>query len=299
LKKTILFVCVLFSINFASAFNVASYNIRNFGNPPWDGDTDLAELTRVLNSFEFDLLSVVEIYDKEKFEDYIHDNFPQYEVSIGNCGGGNGQKLGFIYNKNRLLLMETYDDLRTTEYYSDVYYCDSGSRPVTVGMFHDAILGQNFTAMVVHFKSGGGSNNLKKRYIQYDKLNDIMSELRAEGHENFIVSGDFNTTEYTKHGEPYRIFMDLVHSNDLADMADLVECTSYWWGGVNDGLQYPSLLDHVLVSNEFMIDNFSDFDVKVKAHCEQTQCLPTKEWQLGNTFEGVSDHCPLVVEFAE
>ena len=110
--------------------------------------------------------------------------------------------------------------------------------------------------------------------------------------------GDFNSTEYIFKGKNHNKFKMHVHKMGMQDLAADLPCTAYWWGGLDDKKQYPSMLDHMLVSEEFLSKN-SVVQAKpmpkatTTTHCKQLSCNATWEGGLGTSFDSVSDHCPL------
>jgi endonuclease/exonuclease/phosphatase family metal-dependent hydrolase len=291
--KTILLLSLL-SLNVYAGLKLATYNIRNFDyDPRYDIRTNKGHLKKILSEVNADLMAVQEIIQDRVFIQFIEKNFPDYGVVISECGGQNDQKLGFIYNKTRLSLTNVSEDLRlSTSREAQAPKCFVGSRPAIVATFHDKKDNTNFVAMTLHLKSGGHPQSIKKRFYQIDTLASIVRELKSKGHQNFILMGDFNTTEYIQKDQEYTKFLSKFEDLEMQDLSMKVKCTSYWFGGVDDKKQYPSILDHIIVS-KFL----KNPKVEVAGHCKQTKCAVTQEDQLGISFEEVSDHCPLTATF--
>ena len=106
--------------------------------------------------------------------------------------------------------------------------------------------------------------------------------------------GDFNSTEYNLKGKHHELFKNSVKSMELIDTTAKLKCSSYWWGGQQDFKQYPSILDHILVSKP-LLQNRS-YTSETMGHCKALNCQVTFEDSMGISFDEVSDHCPLVTE---
>jgi exonuclease III len=272
---------------------IASYNIRNFKVSLTDkggSTTRKSELFRLLKSTRSDIIAVQEIVDDQGFKKFVRDYMPKYRVVLSECGGFAGQKLGFIYNSHLYSLEDFYEDSRLSIRSSS---CKRGLRPAAIAHFRKKKTRLKFAAIAVHLKAGGGQRNADQRYAQYKQITKIIRELKTDGVKHYAVMGDFNTTDYLKRNHNYDRFVEFVMQNKLIDFAEDLECTSYWWGGIDDGLMHGTVLDHVLIS-ESLYDSFDYSTTEVKAHCQKTSCESLPESELGTSFKSVSDHCPVV-----
>jgi endonuclease/exonuclease/phosphatase family metal-dependent hydrolase len=266
----------------------ASYNIRNFDHDPRSGvETNKVELAKILRTFDFDLLAIQEVVAKDTFESFFSDNFPKLNYKLSDCGGRGHQKLGFIYNPERLKLISFIEEPRIAVN-SD---CHSGIRPGVFGIFETKSK-IKIVAVSLHLKAGGMQENDDMRYTQIMVLHDILKEYRTQGYKNFVIMGDLNTTDYIKKAKNYARFVEFVKVNDLVDSAEAMACTAYWSGGVSDGKEHSSILDHVLVSNK-LLGKAKKPKIFVHSHCEQVACAATPAINLGESYRGVSDHCPV------
>ena len=119
-----------------------------------------------------------------------------------------------------------------------------------------------------------------------------MLELKAKtGVADFYVAGDFNTTEYLSRGSDYAALNTAVKSMGMTDLASNLKCSAYYWGGTDDGIETPSLLDHVLVTPGLV--KVKSPTAKASTHCEKVSCREVPIKELGISYESVSDHCPL------
>ena len=270
---------------------LATYNIRNYKKSSHNKfNTDKSELVRVIKSTNADLIAVQEIVDDYDFKDFVRKYLPSFRVVLSKCGGFGNQKLGFIYNSKVYKLLDFREDHSLSEKESS---CNKGLRPAAVGVFSKKGSRLKIAAIAVHLKAGGGQNNADTRYKQLKKLSKILSSLRNDNFKNIVVMGDFNSTDYLTGNHNYERFVEFTLKNNLVDFAEDLDCTAYWWGGIDDGLNYGSVLDHVLIS-ESLYDNFNTSKSEVKAHCQKSRCRANDDDSLGRSFTEVSDHCPVV-----
>ncbi len=295
------FVFILLSSQAFASLRFGAYNIRNYGsittNP--QQQTDRYLLANILAELNYDFFSVEEINDKADFTNLIHSYFPQYEVVLSKCGGSHAQHLGFVYNKNKFRLIFEHEELAlTVTRPNQVPACKGGSRPAMMGQFIELSTGQKFLAIALHLKAGGTQSSIDKRYFQFQTLSNLLQSYNGQ-YGPYVIMGDLNTTEYNKgeHNYYHQLFKQFVYGHGLTDLSEKIGCTSYWWGGVDDGYEYPSLLDHVLMSNDLVNTFGRDYDSYTTAHCYVAGCYPATKQFLGSTYSGVSDHCPILTEF--
>ncbi len=293
--RVLCLICFLFliSTNKSFAISFGTYNIRNYNyDERLKTKTNNMALVQMIDDLSVDLLAVQEIVEKDLFEEFITGYFPNYRVALSDCGGQHRQHLGFVYNPRKLNLVEFYDDMRV-----GLGGCYDNSRPAAVGYFqvidfNSPLYGEYIVALSVHLKSGGKNKSYKKRERQYMAISEIIDENKEQGFENFLVLGDFNTTDYVLNNSNTRTFLDFVHMNAFDDLSQGVGCTSYWWGGVDDGLEYSSHLDHMLISQE-MKRSLEITQQSAHGHCDINLCEASSKYDLGQSFLELSDHCPL------
>jgi endonuclease/exonuclease/phosphatase family metal-dependent hydrolase len=304
MRNLLLLALFILSIPAWAGLKIASYNIRNFdydqrANIPTDKNF-LYDTIRQINP---DFMAVQEIRETEKFEQFIKLRFNNsYGIALTDCGGAHGQKLGFVYDKTKFSILSFKDDLRTSFPNKQAQRgCNEGSRPLAVGKFLVKATGETMIAISLHLKSGGRPKSIQKRFKQLGILGKVVAEHKAQGFENFVIMGDFNSTEYIFKGKNHNKFKMHVTKMGMQDLAADLPCTAYWWGGLDDRKQHPSMLDHMLVSDKFL-NNASVTQAKTKArattttHCKELSCKVTWEGDLGTSFDSVSDHCPLQSE---
>jgi exonuclease III len=282
---------LLTSLSLHAAMTIGAYNIRNF-----DYDirsqvpTNKSELSTILKSLKADVLSVEEINNVPEFEKFIPAKMPGYETAISRCGGAHGQKLGFIYNTATVSLLSFSEDLITSNPGS-TGSCDAGSRPLAIGLFQIKSTKQKFYGITAHLKSGSDPEAMGTRMKQYEILKKFIINLKAtSGVQDLYLAGDLNTTEYTSRGADYKALTKLVSDLGMIDLAANAGCSAYWWGGTEDGIESPSLLDHVIVTPGLRKVPSA---AKVHGHCQKVSCRAATLEQLGTSYGGVSDHCPM------
>jgi endonuclease/exonuclease/phosphatase family metal-dependent hydrolase len=295
MKSTLFLLALLFTLSTFAEGRIAAYNIRNF-----DYDeraripTNKGYLKTIISKLKADFIAVQEIREDQVFKGFIQKHFPKMETVLSTCGGAHGQKLGFVYNSDKYELLKFEEDLRVSNPF-DLRRptCHGGSRPLAIGTFLNKKTAEEFIAIAVHLKSGGSSSSIKKRFKQLAILKTVVKELNAKGSKKITILGDFNTTQYNNRGQEYKKFKSLVNEMGMHDASENIQCSSYWYGGRRDGKQYPSLLDHVLVSKSFSSKKPKN---KLYGHCARLKCQITGDSNMGVSYDEVSDHCPQVTE---
>lgn len=298
MRFLVLLLLIVLSSSALAKLKVASYNIRNFDYDERSRvSTNKDHLFTTINQMSPDFMAVQEINRAQIFTRFIEKYFgKKYGVVLSKCGGAHGQKLGFVYNKTKFKLIGFKEDLRTSNPgQQHMQACNNGSRPLAIGKFMILDSREEMIAISVHLKSGGRPKSIAKRFQQLNIMNKVVQEYRATGIKNFIIAGDFNSTEYIFKGTNYNKFNFAVEKMGLVDLAKDVKCTSYWWGGIQDKMQHPSILDHMLVSPG-LIEDKKLAKARPTAHCQKLSCQVTYEDSLGTSFDEVSDHCPIAAE---
>ena len=78
----------------------------------------------------------------------------------------------------------------------------------------------------------------------------------------------------------------------MIDLASDLKCSAYWWGGSDDNIEDPTLLDHVIVTPGLRTNSNK---AVASGHCQKVSCRQSSVTDLGISYESVSDHCPLTV----
>ncbi len=288
----ILMTLLSFSSN---ALVIGAYNIRNFDYDERSKiHTNKPELSKILTNLRADLLSIEEIHNTAEWDKFVQKNLPGYDTEVSRCGGAHGQRLGFLYNKSTIELLSFKEDLSISEP-GTPGACDAGSRPLAIGLFRVKATGQKFYGMTAHLKSGSEGSSLQKRTKQLQILKSIINQLKTKtGIKDFYFAGDLNSTEFLNRGSDYQLLSTITKELGMVLVTSKLKCSAYYWGGTDDGIETPSLLDHVALTPGLMKKNP---EVKIHGHCEKVSCRQVPIRELGISYESVSDHCPVTVDF--
>jgi endonuclease/exonuclease/phosphatase family metal-dependent hydrolase len=274
-----------------ASITLGTYNIRNFDyDERYRISTNKIELSSIIKKLNVDVLGIQEINNTQEFEKFVASKLPDHGTELSRCGGAHGQKLGFVYNKSKVELLSFNEDLTVTNPGGEGT-CDSGSRPLAIALFQIKATKQRFYAITVHLKSGSNASSLAKRNAQFKIIQNLVNELKAKtGVKDFFMSGDFNTTGYLAQEADFENLNKIVKELNMVSLTSEIKCSAYWWGGVDDGIELPSLLDHVIVSPGLMK---ARHPTMVSGHCQTVSCKEAPIRQLGTSYAEVSDHCPI------
>jgi endonuclease/exonuclease/phosphatase family metal-dependent hydrolase len=291
--KTLLSLALILSAFSVQALTIGAYNIRNFDyDQRYKITTDKDQLTVILKGLSVDVLSVEEINNTAEWERFVASRLPGYHTEVSRCGGAHGQRLGFLYNTAKVELLSFNEDLSISEPGTEGI-CDAGSRPLAIALFKIKATGQKFYGMTAHLKSGSESSSAEKRSKQFQILKNIINELKTKtGVKDFYFAGDMNTTEFISRGQDYNVFNQLVKELGMVNLSANLKCSAYYWGGTNDGIETPSLLDHVVVTPG-LLKLKGNVSAKLHGHCQKVECREVPIKELGISYESVSDHCPI------
>lgn len=292
MKRLLSLLFITASLSAQAAITVGTYNIRNFDyDQRYRIRTNKPELAKILSGLKADVLSVEEINNTAEFESFVSTQLPGYDTELSRCGGAHGQRLGFVFNTNTVELLSFNEDLSISNP-GGPDQCDQGSRPLAIGLFRIKATGQKFYGMAAHLKSGSQGDSVQKRIRQFEIIKNTINELKSKtGVKDYFFAGDLNTTEYITRGQDYKILTKFVKDLGMVDLADALPCSAYWWGGSDDGMETPSLLDHLVVTPGLMKN--TNARAQVGGHCQKVSCREVKIQELGVSYEGVSDHCPV------
>lgn len=285
MKKIAIFIfCWIVQAN--AEIKIATFNIQNFRA----SKTDQYLLKNVLDDHRADIWVVQEIVDSRGLSSFIRRNLPDYTVELSRCGGGGDQKLGFIYNTKKLRL----DKLEIDRRFASMSGVDCGSlRPAVIGDFYHQEDRQTYTVVAFHLKAGGGNRNYRRRWKQYDLMQELVGSLKSQKRSNIVLAGDLNTTGYVLGDADYKQFSKMLRAIDGKSSAEDLECTSYWTGeDRHDDIEEPSILDHIVVTGSLKNRIKS---VELGSHCKKVACRRASSYELGDTYYKVSDHCPIGV----
>jgi endonuclease/exonuclease/phosphatase family metal-dependent hydrolase len=278
-----LIILAIFAQVSSYALSISSYNIRNFdANSAYS--TDLEVLLKQIKEVNSEISVFQEIVDTQGFRELIRRNFKNKRILISSCGGFAKQKLALVYDTRKYSFVKSSEDTS----FSKEVNCNRGVRPLFKVQLKSKETRKNFWALLVHLKAGA-----TKRDIEFRKKQILLLSKTLKNMKRYIILGDFNTTKINTNEGKY--FSDFINSHNLVSSSDTVRCSSFWSGGLRDGLYYPSKLDHILVSKDLnnLYDNafFTTY-----SHCKKVSCRVSTAAELGDTYTNVSDHCPIKLE---
>lgn len=289
--KFLLTWALLLSTLSAQAFTIGAYNIRNFDyDERYRISTNKPELAKMILNLGVDVLSIEEIGNTARWDEFVIKSLPGYDTEVSRCGGDHGQHLGFLYNKNTVEMLSFNEDLSASNP-GGPGTCDSGSRPLAIALFQIKATKQRFFGITAHLKSGNDGSSLNKRRMQYDIIKNIINDLKSKtGVKDFYFAGDLNTTEYLNKGADFAQLNGVVKELGMMNLTDRIGCSAYWWGGTDDGIENPTILDHVVATPGLIKTQPRPY---VYGHCAKVSCRAASVRDLGISYEGVSDHCPI------
>jgi hypothetical protein len=290
--RTILFLLLMTSLSAQASITIGAYNIRNFDyDERYRIRTDKVALSSILTDLKFDVLSVEEIANTQEFENFVANNLPGYDTELTRCGGRGGHRLGFVFNKAKVELLSFNEDLSVTNPGGEIG-CEISSRPLAIGLFRIKATGQKFYGITAHLKAGSNANAIEKRHLQLDIIKELVIELKYKtGVKDYFIAGDLNTTMYYDNGPDAIALKKLAKSTSMKVLTDSLKCSAYWWGGTDDGIETPSLLDHIIVTPSLI--KTRAVTPKASGHCQKVNCREASQNDLGISYKGVSDHCPV------
>ena len=286
LMKALKFLSLLLVSKSVFAISISTYNIRNFdSNSPFSTDVD--NLVEIIKSLDSEIMVFQEIVDTAGFKNLITRNTKFQKVTFSSCGGFGRQKLALTYDTRKYRFLKLIEDTG----FSKSISCNKGVRPLLKVKLRSIQDKTDFWVLIAHFKAGASSRDVAFRKKQFSLLTKTISNL-----ENYIILGDLNTTRIDSSVGDY--YFEFVEKNSLLSSANSIQCTSYWSGGISDGLFYPSKLDHILVSTKLK-SIYGSHKFSTHSHCKKVKCSVSNARELGSSFENVSDHCPIKLDLTK
>ncbi len=284
---------------------LVTWNMRNFplDERPQTDDlgysrrTNICDFEKALGGLDADLYGLQEVNDIRRFQPILKracgKRMMQVRFSPG--GGRFGQHLAIAWDDAVLELIGEPMEISGL-------VLEPGMRPAFAGYLRSRrVDGVDFTLVVVHLEAG--PDNFGERRRQNRALASWIERWIDEiGDPDVIVLGDFNTTgspRGDREGELQSVDA-ILGGVGLERLHNALGCTSYWeGGGGRDGVQQPSLLDHVFVGG-FGVGAVA-VPLQAWLHCARWECseLVSRPGEEDGTFWDVSDHCPLTFELRD
>jgi endonuclease/exonuclease/phosphatase family metal-dependent hydrolase len=271
-----------------AGFSVSTYNIRNFNKDPGAGTTNVAELTKIIQSVKSDVMGFEEVVNVAAFKSLMQTALPGYLFEISACGGGGKQHLAIAYNPKTFKFINTAEDATFSGSTSNS--CGSLRPMFMVNLEHKATK-TFYLFSANHLKAGGDANAFNQRWNQYKKL---LAFAEASSELNLIMLGDFNTTGYNIKNEDYTKFEEFLTNAKLRTMSENLGCTSYWEGELGGAEHQSSILDHIILQEK---NAAAVQEINLGSHCAKSACKPSTPADLGVSYQSVSDHCPVQIIF--
>ena len=284
---------------------VVTWNVRNFplDERPQADDlgysrrTNICDIEKALGGLDADLYGLQEVNDIRRFQPILKracgKRMMQVRFSPG--GGRFGQHLAIAWDDAVLELIGEPMEISGL-------VLDPGMRPAFAGYLRSRrVDGIDFTLIVVHLESGPQAFADRRR--QNRALATWIDNWVAEiGDPDVIVVGDFNNAGSPRGGLTGELqSMDaILGRTGLHRLENETGCSQYWEGrGDRDGVQVPSLLDHVFLRG-FGPDAVVQ-PLRAWLHCARWECseFVSRVGEEDGTFWDVSDHCPLTFEIRD
>lgn len=258
---------------------------RHHEGPPVRGH-DLSAIRSILREQSPDLVTFQEVLEPKALAEVFRD----YEWKWTRHGGRGKQYIAFGQRKDGPLSCRPLPDLEKLSAGKSVRpglraRCSYPGRP-------------DFEIIVVHLKAGAKGHDLRKD--QWDIIFKTLKKTRTPT----VVVGDLNFAgalegQGPKDDQAERVFF----SKRARSKAQLLEsqlslpCTAYWEGDDRrDGLLESSVLDGI------WLRGFGEDPApksRVLGACQRKKCkrIPGGRGRKAAAMAGLSDHCPLVVDF--
>ncbi len=286
---------------------LATWNIRWFPDGKKSGkgkntpnSLDIAWLTCTLAWLNVDVIAVQEIMNKPAANKQLKviakglnaELGGDWQVSTQSCGYKNAQRIGFLWDANRVMLSETgslwHFNARAT---SSDNPCEGGRRrPGHYARVQVSGGGVDFHLISVHLKSGASEYDQDSRRTALSRIPDAVAQL-FQNDSDIIILGDFNTMGHGGAGSAKSEIVEL--QNTLGAQTPpwrhvQVEpaCTEYYQGK-------GGWLDHVMATSA--MTEIADRTARVTGYCAVAGCSRLPRNRMPRAYHELSDHCPIVV----
>jgi len=284
---------------------IATWNMRNFpiDERPQTDDlgysrrANICDVETALAGLDADILGLQEVDDTRRFPPILRRACTGRTMRVVfSAGGGRfGQHLAIAWDNDTLELAMEPVEITAVAF-------EDGMRPGFAAYLRSrSANGIDFTLIVVHLESGPQAFADRRR--QNRALATWIDNWVAEiGDPDVIVVGDFNNAGSPRGGLTGELqSMDAILGRaGLHRLENETGCSQYWEGrGDRDGVQVPSLLDHVFLRG-FGPDAVVQ-PLQAWLHCARWECseFVSRVGEEDGTFWDVSDHCPLTFEIRD
>ncbi len=250
-----------FNIGTDSNLDIITWNIERF---PKQGEITVEHLLEIIDSMDVDIIAMQEIWGSGASNSFDNlknklDGWDGYRKSSG---------LAYLY-KIEIVINDIYEINDLNEIIRTPYLLSINWN------------GQDINIINNHFKAFGGSDNEQQRKTASEKIENYINNYW--GDENIIVLGDLNDD---LNDDGVNVFQGFINDSTNYKFVDMeIAYGSYTNFSKPD---YPSHLDHILITNE-LFDEFKNPGSKVETiHIED---YFDGGWNEYDNF--VSDHLPV------
>jgi endonuclease/exonuclease/phosphatase family metal-dependent hydrolase len=220
----------------------------------------------------------------------------RWKLELEKCGKPEDGHVGLLWNASRVKAR----DLRESNEPLVGRPCDLDWRPALVGYF-EFPGGFDAHIAVIHAVAGESRNRVEQRESAFRSLEKLQrAALRSRADTDLIVLGDFNTSGCEDECEPTRPSswevdrlreLLLQTKPPLRLVPPTIPCTEYHG-------DTPYLLDHFAVSSSTR-ELTQDARAVVDGYCTESKCSSEYDQDERDIYDDLSDHCPVVLEFAD
>lgn len=284
----------------AGRLRLGTWNLRNFplderaGDPAlgFASQTNICDLEDALEGLDADILGFAEIRDARRFPPILRRAAGErrYQVVLSRHGGRWGQRLAIAWDDRVLEAVGRPVEIREVA-------VDDDLRPALAQRLRSRREPpRELTVLQLHLKSR--PSGFQVRMEQHRAVVEWVRRWSEDAAgQILVVMGDANTTGAEGGSTELELAgVDRLYEGvGLRRLANATGCTEYWEGGGEpDGVQLPSLLDHVWVrglGGELP-------PARSWLHCAREGCGPlaSRPGAEDATFWDVSDHCPVTAD---
>jgi endonuclease/exonuclease/phosphatase family metal-dependent hydrolase len=284
----------------AGHLRIATWNLRNFplDERPQDPElgfarqTNICDLEDALAGLDADILGLAEIRDARRFPPILRRAGGEhgYQLVLSRHGGRRGQRLAIAWDDRALEAIGPPFEIREVA-------VDDDLRPALAQRLRSRREpGSALTVLQLHLKST--PRGYQVRMTQHRAVVEwVRRWVEGAAGQALVVMGDANSTGAEGGSTELELAAvdRLYEAVGLRRLANATGCTEYWEGGGEpDGVQQPSLLDHIWVrglGGELP-------QARSWLHCARESCGPlvSRPGEEDATFWDVSDHCPVTAD---
>lgn len=279
---------------------LATWNLRNFplderAEDPELGfarQTNICDLEDALAGLDADILGFAEIRDARRFPPILRRAAGErrYHVVLSRHGGRWGQRLAIAWDDLVLEAVGRPVEVREVAIEEDL-------RPALAQRLRSrSEPDRDLTVLQLHLKST--PRGFPVRMEQHRAVVEWVRRWSEDAAgQILVVMGDANSTGSEGGSTELELAaVDRLYEEvGLRRLANATGCTEYWEGGGEpDGVQLPSLLDHVWVRG--LGEELPA--ARSWLHCARAECGPlvSRPGEEDGSFWDVSDHCPVTVD---